>query len=285
MNGRRALRRRAGVTALVLLAGCARGDPGATREPAGAVAVDGGQAAEAILRREVARIDSAASAIDSVFQPLPLLTPGEEESLRSFPNSQQLVRARALGVERGLSAEALGALEREGRLVRLADGEHWVVRRLDYSQPLAVPGVRALLTEIGERFHDRLAALGAPPYRIEVTSVLRTRGDQEALRRVNPNAALGESTHEYGTTVDVLYSAFAAPAEPIVEIDASGAEWVEPYLRRYAGVAAERVAARRASELKAILGEVLVEMQREGRVMVTLERQQPVFHMTLGGAP
>ena len=130
---------------------------------------------------------------------------------------------------------------------------------------------------------ERLGELGAPPYRLEVSSVLRTPADQAALRRVNPNAALGESTHEYATTVDVLYSAYAAPAEPIAPSagDAASARILE----RYAGVAAERVAGRRALELKAILGHVLLELQDEGRVMVTLERLQPVYHMTVAQAP
>jgi hypothetical protein len=249
-------------------------EPGGDR-PAGAAPAD------TVLLRGMARIDSAARAIDSVFQPLPLLSTADEEALRAFPNARQLERARALGVLRGLAEDRLAALEREGALVRLRDGEHRVVRDLGYSRPLVVPGVEALLDEIGRRFHRRLAALGAPPFRVEVSSALRTAADQEALRRVNPNAALGESTHEYGTTVDVLYSAFAAPVVSIGEIDVAGAEWAGPFLRRYAEVAAERVAARRALELKAILGRVLLELQREGRVMVTLERQQPVFHMTL----
>ncbi|HEX6068933.1 MAG TPA: DUF5715 family protein [Longimicrobiaceae bacterium] len=242
-------------------------------------------AAALVLEREASRIDAAAEAIDSIFQPLPLLRPADEEALRRFSNAAQLERARALGVGRSRSDAELEALVAEGRLVRLDDGEHWVLRDLDHSRPLAAPGVHALLTEMGERFHARLAQLGAPPFRMEVTSVLRSAADQEALRRVNPNAAQGESTHEYGTTVDVLYAAFAAPTEPIVAIDAAGADWADEHLRRYARLAAERVAARRAMEIKAVLGAVLLEMQREGKVMVTLERQQPVFHMTLAGQP
>lgn len=244
-----------------------------------------GEAVVTVLGREAARVDSAAEAIDSIFQPLPLLRAADEEALRRYSNAAQLERARALGVGRSLSEAELEALVVEGRLVRLEDGEHWVVRDLDHSQPLAVPGVHALLTEIGERFHERLADLGAPPFRMEVTSVLRSAADQAALRRVNPNAARGESTHEYGTTVDVLYSAFSAPAEPIVAMDAAEAESVSGHLRRYADIAAERVAARRAMEIEAVLGAVLLEMQREGKVMVTFERQQPVFHMTLAGQP
>lgn len=43
----------------------------------------------------------------------------------------------------------------------------------------------------------------------------------------------------------------------------------------------EPVAARRSRELMAILGNVLIEAQDEGKVMVTLERLQPVYHMTV----
>jgi hypothetical protein len=267
--------------AALLIPACQPAVEAGPGEPATEPASGGTAAVELALAREVARIDSAAVAIDSIFQPLPLLRPAQAQELRRFLNRDQLARARALGVGRQLPPERLTALEREERLVRLNDSEHWVIRDLDYSQPLAVPGVQALLTELGTRFQARLTELGAPAYRLEVTSVLRTAADQEALRRVNPNAARGESTHEYGTTVDVLYSAFTAPVEPIVQIDAPEAPWLEPHLRRYAAVAAERVAGRRALEIKAILGQVLLELQREGKVMVTIEQLQPVYHLTL----
>jgi hypothetical protein len=275
------MKRRALLLAAVLLTSCAP-PPERSVPPGGETEVPSGSGvAERVLAREVGRIQAEAARIDSIFQPLPLLRPAQEEALRRFDNARQLERARALGVGRLLPAAELERLRATGSLVRLGDTEHWVVRDMEHSQPLAVPAVQALLTTIGERFHARLRELGAPPFRLEVSSGLRTAADQAALRRVNPNAALGESTHEYGTTVDVLYSAFAAPSTPIVEIDSSGADWLEPHLLSYANLAAERVAARRALELKAILGEVLLELQNQGAVMVTLERLQPVYHMTI----
>lgn len=251
----------------------------------GGAASSGGGALRAILLREVARIDSAAAAADSIFQPLPLLTPAAEASLRSFSNARQLERARQLGIDRDLEEAELEARVRDGRLVRLEDSDYWVVGDLEHSRALVVPGVRDLLTELGERFHARLEELGSPKFRFEISSVLRSAADQAALREVNPNAAVGESTHEYGTTVDVLYSAFAAPVEPLVSPHLPEAAWARPFLQRYATVAAERVAARRAMELEAILGGVLQDLQQDGQVMVTLERQQPVFHMTLADTP
>lgn len=238
--------------------------------------------AQRVLERETQRIDREAARIDSLFQPLPLLRPADEAALTRYGNAQQLARARALGTERLLPAERIAQLEQSGALVQLHDSEHWVVRDMDHSQPLVVPAMRDLLTQIGTRFHQRLREIGAPAFRVEISSALRTAADQAALRRVNPNAASGESTHEYGTTVDLLYSAFAAPAQAVVQIDTQQAPWLSTHLTDYARVAAERVAARRAHELKAILGHVLIELQNEGKVMVTLEKLQPVFHMTVG---
>jgi hypothetical protein len=241
--------------------------------------------AKDVLSRNLTRIDEEMAAVDSLFQPLPLLRSAQETALRQSPYREQLARARELGIDRGPSAARIDTLRRQGRLVPLNDSTHWVVRKLDYSQPLVVPALRAALTQIGERFHTRLRALDAPPFRMEVSSVLRTAADQRALRQVNPNAASGESTHEYGTSVDLAYSAFAAPAEPVVTVQAEEAPWTSAYLHRYQDVAAGQVAARRALELKAILGEVLLEVQREGLVMITLERRQPVFHLTLARKP
>lgn len=237
--------------------------------------------AEDLLAHHLERIDERMTAVDSIFQPLPLLRSAQEQALRRSPYGDQLARARALGVGRSPSAARLDTLRRQGRLVALTDNAHWIVRPLNYSEPLVVPALRDALAQIGARFRARLQALDAPPFRLEISSALRTAADQRALRRVNPNAAAGESTHEYGTSVDLAYSAFAAPAEPVADVSAADLPWAETYLRRYQDVAAGRVAARRALELKAILGEVLLDVQRDGLVMITMERRQPVFHLTL----
>ena len=114
--------------------------------------------------------------------------------------------------------------------------------------------------------------------------MLRTAEDQANLRRVNPNAARGESTHMYGTTVDLAYSSFRPPAEPVLDLDTAGAPWLEPHLRRVEDAATEAGAARMSRELQAELGHVLREMQSEGKVMVTMEVRQPVFHITVARA-
>ncbi len=237
--------------------------------------------AERLLESELNRIEGYADGVYQALRPVPLLTTAERSALRRYLNPQHLTQARALGVPRPNQAQIEGLVE-SGELVRLADSsEYWAIRELGYSVPLVTPDVQAMLDEIGERFHDRLEELGVPQFRFVISSLLRTRENQEALRQTNPNAAIGVSTHEFGTTIDIAYGSYAAPHEPVIEIEAGEAPWLEPYLRRIAAAMLERTAARKSRELMAILGHVLREMQAEGKVMVTLEQRQPVYHMTV----
>lgn len=257
----------------VLIACGADGDVEAQRSANGA---------EAALSREMSRIRARVDSIDAIFQPLPLLRPTAEATLRRFDNDAQLVVARRLGLGADTDRGALDRLVADKRAVKLADtSRYWVVRRLDSSSPYLTSDGAAALEEIAQRFQRALARLGAPAYRLEVTSALRSADDQALLRRTNVNAAAGESTHQYGTTFDIAYSAFAPPAEPVARARIPEAPWLAPHLDAVAAALAETVAARRSRELMAILGNVLIEMQNEGKVMVTLERLQPVYHVTV----
>lgn len=236
---------------------------------------------ERVLDGAIVQIAQVMDSIDDILQPVALLTPAQESALRRFNNAAQLARARSLGVRPADDAE-LAAARQDGRLIELEDSTGlWAVRELDHSVALVTPDARVLLTRIAERFQQRLAGMGLPPYRVEVTSVLRTPETQAELRQTNPNAAAGTSTHEFGTTLDIAYSSFAAPHEPDIGIDAGVAEWLEPRLAWFASASLEAAAARKSRELQAILGGVLLELQEAGDVMVTLERQQPVYHLTV----
>lgn len=267
------------VLILLALAACAPGDD-ASAQRGGSDSV-----VQAAVAREMSRIRARADSVDAVFQPLPFLRPASEAALRRFDNEAQLVAARRLGIQPNIPRAEMERLARAGRLVRLADTtDLWVIRRLDHSSPYLTADAEALLRELAQRFQSALAKAGLPAYRLEVTSVLRTADDQAALRAVNPNAAAGESTHQYATTFDVAYSAFAPPLKPIVEPSLPEAAWLEDHLTWVSSTLAELVAARRSRELMAILGGTLIEMQREGKVLVTLERLQPVYHMTIARA-
>lgn len=234
---------------------------------------------EQMLSETVQRADRVAASADRILRPLPVMTPAEEDALRRFQNAAHVARARALGVRVG-SRELRDSLIEAGRLVELADSsDYWIVRR--GTQPAyVVPAVPLLLEELGRRFQARLAEMGVPPFRIEVTSALRTSARQERLRGSNANAAAGVSSHEFGTTVDLSYAAFAPPAEAPADVLAPVPSDFRPQLERLVDLALESVSARKSRELGAIFSQVLREAQSEGIALVIYERQQTVYHVT-----
>ena len=238
---------------------------------------------ERVLSETIRRADRLAGSADRILRPLPVMTPAEEDALRRFLSAAHLARARALGV-RVVSDEVTDSLLATGRLVQLEDStHHWIVRR-GSSPAYVVPHLRALLEVLGSRFQERLAGMGLPPYRLEVTSALRTSARQARLRRSNANAAAGVSSHEFGTTVDLSYAAFAPPADPPGEILTNVPTEFAPHLERIVDLALESVSARKSRELGAIFGQVLREAQAEGLALVIYERQQTVYHLTVARA-
>ena len=235
---------------------------------------------ERALSEVIGRIEAIAGSADRILSPLPLMTPGDEAALRNFLNDVHVARAQSIGV-RVMDETTRDALLEAGRLIQLEDSTaHWIVRPRTAPAEV-VPEVRELLAELGARFQSRLAEMGLPAYRIEVTSATRTAARQEALRRTNANAAAGVSSHEFGTTVDISYAAFAPPAELDPALFQGVPASLRPYAERIAQLALESVSARKSRELTAILAEVLREAQSEGLALVIYERQQTVFHLTV----
>jgi hypothetical protein len=263
------------------LAGCGEGEgaPG----PNGAVPASEQSrelTTDPALSSTLERATVLADSIEDLLRPVPLMRPAQEGALRRFSNAENVARARQLGVRPADSAALARAID-EGGLVLLEDStDHWVVRELGASIPYVTPDARALLVTLAERFQERLATMGLPSYRFEISSVLRTAAGQAALRQRNENAAAGVSSHEFGTTVDIAYSGYAAPARlpaDLVPADAADRAALEAVAR----AVLERMAARKSRELQAILGEVMTEAQDRGDVLVTLERLQPVYHITV----
>ena len=218
---------------------------------------------EQALSQALALTDQEADRAEGILSPLPVMTPAREEALRRFRNASHVASARDLGV-RVADRLARDSLLAAGRLVQLEDSTaHWIVRP-GVSPAYVVPHVPVLLEQLGGRFQARLAEMGLPPYRIEVTSALRTSQRQARLRRSNPNAAAGVSSHEFGTTVDLSYAAFAPPAERPAEILARVPADLVPHVERIVDLALESVSARKSRELGAIFSQVLLEAQSEG---------------------
>ena len=192
-----------------------------------------------------------------------------------------LERADSLGVPplRGES-ELTGHL-RAGRLVPLVDNEYYVVRILEHSKPFVVPALYDRVQEVGRRFQDAVLEAGLPPYRFTISSALRTADLQRDLGRTNRNATSGTSSHEYGASVDLVYTRFALQPSAADSLDVP---FSDPNVAR-----AQQIATRWASDLAGVyddrlfgvLARVLGTMQDEGKLVVLLEDEQPVFHITI----
>ena len=238
---------------------------------------------ERLLAESVQQADHVAAMADRILSPLPVMTPAEENALRRYLGAAHVARARSMGV-RVADEEMRDSLVSSGRLVALDDStEHWIVRERT-APTYVVPSMVELLEELGSRFQSRLAEMDLPPYRIEVTSALRTSEHQARLRRSNANAAAGVSSHEFGATVDLSYAAFAPPAVPPETVPEAAPDAFRPHLQRVTALALESVSARKSRELGRIFSQVLRQAQDEGLALVIYERQQTVYHVTVARA-
>ena len=85
--------------------------------------------------------------------------------------------------------------------------------------------------------------------------------------------------------MDIAYTAFPPPAELPESLRVEVPAGLRPHLERVAALALESVSARKSRELQKILGDVLREAQDEVIVLVTLERLQSVYHVTVAREP
>ncbi len=184
--------------------------------------------------------------------------------LRRDVNRTQVATAQALGVRAYADAQ-IQQLVRQGRLVALGDStEYWVLRKMDHSVPYVTPDARALLVQVGRRFHARLDSLGIPRYRMKVTSALRTGSTQAELRKINSYASQTASAHEFGTTMDVSHERFAVPAGAATQSDTL-----------------EELGKEHAKVLQGELGRTLIELRTRELLHVMIEDRQPVYHFTV----
>ncbi|WP_294318284.1 DUF5715 family protein [uncultured Chryseobacterium sp.] len=124
-------------------------------------------------------------------------------------------------------------------------GKGYHVQKLDYSRAWMVPKGKLMLEKIAARFSKETNG-----NTFTVSSLTRTLEDQCRLRRVNSNAALGISSHNYGNSFDISYVRFndVLKYNPKMESD---------------------------------LEKVLKYYNDAGKIYYIKERQQSCFHITV----
>lgn len=172
-------------------------------------------------------------------------------------NDTQLTVAQAIGVPPVKNREEAEKLKT--KLVKLEATDTYVIDSLTHSIPYLIPSAKELLDDIGRVFQDSLSAKGLNPYKLVITSVLRTEEDVAALSKRNVNAS-ENSTHRYGTTFDLSYWRYVK----IPDLRGRPYEDVPP------------------EYLRATLSQVLKDFHDQGnRCFVKYEKKQNCFHITV----
>ena len=147
------------------------------------------------------------------------------------------------------------AARMRSQLSIIKTNDHYIVDSLTHSIPYLVPTAAAELESIGREFADILQRNGLPHYRFYVTSVLRTKDDIKHLQKSGNINATTNSCHNYGTTFDLAYFRFNKVTR------------TREYMHQ--------------DNLKLVLGQVLLNHQRAGKIYVKYEHKQACFHITV----
>lgn len=124
-------------------------------------------------------------------------------------------------------------------------GKGYHVQKLDYSRAFMVAKAKTSLEKIAAKFSkDNKGST------FTVSSITRTLEDQCRLRKVNSNASLGVSSHNYGNSFDISYVRFNNTLKNNPKLEAA----LEKVLKYYANA---------------------------GRIYYIKEKQQKCFHITV----
>ena len=168
--------------------------------------------------------------------------------------SKQELAAQALGLKTPPQNRQEAARMRS-QLSLIKTNANYIVDSLTHSIPYLVPAAAAELERIGAEFADILQRNGLPHYQFYVTSVLRTKEDIKHLQKSGNVNATTNSCHNYGTTFDLAYFRFNKVTR------------TREYMHQ--------------DNLKLVLGQVLLNEQRAGRIYVKYEYKQACFHITV----
>ena len=169
-------------------------------------------------------------------------------------HAKQHATASRIGLPRPPKNRADAASMRK-RLVEITTNENYIVDSLTHSVPYLIPSAKRELDAIGAEWSDILSRNNLPHYRFYVTSVLRTQEDVKYLQRSGNINSTTQSCHCYGTTFDLAYM-------------------------RYDKVTRTRMYMHE-DNLKLVLGQVLLNHQRAGKIYVKYEWKQSCFHITV----
>ena len=110
-------------------------------------------------------------------------------------------------------------LVQKGALVPLKNNTGYRVEWMRYGSAHLHPHMLARIQEIETRFLEKQKEKGISGVNFIITSAYRTTQQQKDLRKVNPTATKGTSSHSFGASVDIarLQGKHCTKARPLLE--------------------------------------------------------------------
>ncbi len=112
------------------------------------------------------------------------------------------------GIKSQKNSLELNNLKSKGVLKKITTNDNYIVRDMDYSDPLLLPKAADLLTNISRFYRSEIDKAGLKYIPFEITSATRTIESVKKLQQDNNNA-IKNSSHLKGKTFDIGYINFA----------------------------------------------------------------------------
>lgn len=165
--------------------------------------------------------------------------------IKKIRYEDHLIEAQSFNIPVIESNEHMDSLVVENKLIPIPEvGEGYKIQKLTHSRAFLNEPAYYLLKEIAISFYKETGK------ELSISSLTRTIESQNKLRRVNSNAAKGNSAHNYGASFDISYNKYN---------DKVG--------RNYA--------------LESMTESILNELVSQGKIYYIKERSQPCFHVTI----
>ena len=156
-----------------------------------------------------------------------------------------LLAAQNFGVDILENTKSVDKYIAKGKFVKIKKKSRgYRLQTLEYSRPYLVKKARTTLENMAAKFATDTKSF------FVVSSVTRTLEDQCRLRKVNSNAALGISSHNYGAAFDISYVRF----DHVLKVN---------------------------SKLEKELEKILLYYKNLGRIFYIKEKHQSCYHVTV----
>lgn len=169
----------------------------------------------------------------------------EGSDSKKITYKDHLHEAESFDIPLILNNEQMDSLILANHLIPVPEeGKGYNIQKLTHSRPYLNETTYKILQEISSQFFQETNL------ELSISSLTRTLENQNKLRRINSNAAKGDSSHNYGASFDISYSKYG-----------------------------DKVGRSAANER--ILLSILKEFEADGKIYFIKEFRQPCFHITV----